>query len=123
MGRDGAVVCDAHGLELGALLGDDGRGRGAAVVEELVERGRHDGDVFFGDAEGGRGRADLGDEVADFVGVEGHESGFGVSAKLGGESGRCLLVDLVLTGAAHVLGKGGVFACLAAAEEDTEVLV
>ena len=66
------------------MLGDDGRGRAAAVVEELVERGRDDGDVFFGDAEGGGGGADLGDEVADFVGVEGHESGFGVSGEVGG---------------------------------------
>ena len=75
LGREGAVVSDADGLELGALLGDDGCGGSAAVVEELGERRCDNGDIFFGDAEGGGGCADLRDEVAHFVGVEGHESG------------------------------------------------
>lgn len=51
-------------------LGSDDDGRwSAAVAKELVEGLPDSGDVFGGDPERGSREADLGDEVAELVGV------------------------------------------------------
>lgn len=70
---DGASVCDADGLKLRALFRDDGGVRGTSVVEELGESLADGSDVLRCDAEGGGGKTDLLDEVADLVLVESHE--------------------------------------------------
>lgn len=57
--------------------GDHGGGWGAAVSEEGVEGHADGGEVIGGNAEGHGSVSNLGDEVADFVGVEIHESGRG----------------------------------------------
>lgn len=93
----------ADGIQLGALLLDDGGGWGAAVVEELAEGHSGGHRILGGDAEGGGGETDLLDEVAHLVGVEGHE-----------------LVDLVLAGDTSVFGETHL-AVGGAAEEHTEV--
>lgn len=56
------------------LFLDDGGGWTAAVVEELGESHAGGSGVFGGDAEGRGGQANLLDEVAHLVRVEGHES-------------------------------------------------
>lgn len=59
---------------MSALARDDGHGRCASVSEKHV-RGFADGlEVFGCDAEGEGCVDDLGDEVADFIGLEVHES-------------------------------------------------
>lgn len=78
VGGKRARLGDTDGLQLGALGGDDDGGGSAAEAEEGGEGFANGGDVVGGDAEGGGGEADLGDEVAELVFVEGHVPGWGL---------------------------------------------
>ena len=75
-------------MQLGALGGDDDGGGRAAEGEKAGEGFADGGDVVGCDAEGGGGEADLGDEVAELVFIEGHVSVDGVLVRCVGDGGE-----------------------------------
>ena len=85
--REVAAVAGADGFQLSTLGGDHDGGCAALDVEDGAESVADDGQVGFGDAEGGGGEGDLGDEVTDLGVREVHESG-GVSGSAIEVSGR-----------------------------------
>lgn len=94
LGELARVLVGADGLQLGALAGDD-LGGGAAAHVEGGHEGLADGlDVGVGDAEGGGGHADLGDEVGHLGVAQVHELVHLVHGRVGGvgvEAGHALL--------------------------------